>query len=344
MTAEKYKLLDEFFSLRYNDDLTRERAVDKKIRLFIRENGSDRQLSDVLQLVKFEILQRMNIDFLEHCKTVLPVIERLYLAKEWDLYDLRILSLTGLCIDDLEKIQSFTNKYMRTLDTMHKDKPYYAHAKIAMRSNLTNTLLKMNAHYYEDNPQVQKKIKPLFDESIKMILDLSGDDPHFAIDKANAIIRNGVFYEDENLINNGLSTLKKLVSEDHYKIILLEIDYYNFNAKNIISDEAIKIHLAANIRKLRLNANLTIGQLSEKMDIPANSLSQIERATRPIYIVNLLKLKYIFKKSLDEIVGDHETFEDENITLEKKLLMEAVSSLPEDKIRVLRETAQFLSK
>lgn len=344
MTTKKHKILDEFFAVTRRDKAKEEKAVETKIKEFIRDNGNDKQLADTLRLMKIQRTEKVSNDFLIHCSLSQPILERLYLAPNWDIYDLRILSMTGICIDNIPRINFFLEKYLDILDNTYKNEPFYNRAKIAMYTNITNTLLKMGAHYCKENTEMREEIAQMLNKFTQIVIEMAGDNEEFAVAKVFATMRKAIFEEDEDTINKSLTTVRKIATAEQHKLALNEIADYNFIVKNIINERPIKMQIATNIRKHRINAGFTIEQLAEKMGISSNTLSQIERVERSASLANLIKLKRILKKPVDEIIGDHEPHTDDERCLERKLLEDVVNLLPTESIRVLKEVAQLFAK
>ena len=109
-TVEKYKLLDQFFSIGSNANPAEIKVVEKRINAFVKEYRSDRQIDDVLQLIRFIALTRITNEFESYVKIVEPIVNRLYVQEEWDFYDLRILVFTQGSSDSLEKSEFLLNK------------------------------------------------------------------------------------------------------------------------------------------------------------------------------------------------------------------------------------------
>ena len=329
MNTQTHKLLDEYFALGYNDNSKATADIKKRVKAYIRNEGKDRQLQELLLLMEFNDAMMKSNKFADHCYVVRPILDRLYQCDEWDLYDLRILSTSGLCIDDLDKIKFFLDKAINILDTTYINEPFYKRAKVMFYSNPTHTLIKMKCHYHDTKDSEKlSTINALIEKWIANTLEICGKDDSLIIPRTIATLRKGIYTEDSDLIEENLSLLSRHASKELYKIIENESLDYNYAIYGIISEKNFKIQVANNIRKYRKSAGYTLEQLSELADVPMEFLRQMETKGRSVTGFNLYKVANALKVPTDEIMGVYIDYDPEKNKIKFKLFR-LLDPLPE---------------
>ena len=315
---ERYELLDQFFSLGGNTDLVAFRNIERQLLTFIRENVSDRQIEDVLKLIQFQNALRISYDFERHCYIIKSVIDRLSTSDEWDFYDLRILAATRLCSEDVHISQELLEKSIAILDSTYKDKPFYVGAKLAFTINYSVTLTQQYCHYYDDE-KLRKHIETLFKKYIEIALQITAKDKNQVINHAVSTVRKGIFYENEKLLNKGLATLKAEGATEIHKLLVGELEEFNYLMHNNIANTPFNVKLAENLRKLRKKRGLTLEQLASLTDIPNQTLSQLERVDRTASGLHVYKLAEFFGITERELIGIDMGYNERTLEKQKKV-------------------------
>ena len=80
-----------------------------------------------------------------------------------------------------------------------------------------------------------------------------------------------------------------------------------------------KIKFKNNLRILREKKKYSLGQLSQKLDIPKTTLSRYEVGERKISSINLMKLSSFFKVSPEYLLGFEDDKKKDNIITKEQL-------------------------
>ena len=344
MNNTKHELMEQFFALGTNDDADAAKAIKKKIEKHIAEDGKDRQLEETLLLISFEETVAKNNKFFDHCDIVRPILDRLHSQENWDFYDLRILSTTGLCIDDLNKIEFFLDKAIKILDSEYSDKPFYKKAKTILYSNPTHTLLKMKGTYYHSNESEKlSRINQLLDKCIAKTLELCEKDESLTISTAFAKLRKGIHTEDEDLIDKALALFDRHASNKMYKIANSEVGDYNFAVHDEMTERILKIQIAVNMRMYRKAAGLTMAQAAELIGITPDYLGQLESQKRPVPPFYLYKIADAFKITSDELMGVYPSYDGER-NKERAKTHNLINGIPTEALEGLNKFIEFYIK
>ena len=101
----KHQLLDEAFAVGNNfsnDSLRKIRKVESKLSDYLKENGDDPQISDVLCMLKIFADESECNDFEACRKTAAPILDRLLHTDVWDFYDIRVMAAVLATSDPLK--------------------------------------------------------------------------------------------------------------------------------------------------------------------------------------------------------------------------------------------------
>ncbi|AMD95900.1 helix-turn-helix domain-containing protein [Leptotrichia sp. oral taxon 847] len=111
-----------------------------------------------------------------------------------------------------------------------------------------------------------------------------------------------------------------------------------------------KIKFKNNLRILREKKKYSLGQLSQKLDIPKTTLSRYEVGERKISSINLMKLSSFFKVSPEYLLGFEDDKKKDNIITKEQLtkdnmaFFEAKDISDEDKKEMIELLQEFYYK
>lgn len=95
--------------------------------------------------------------------------------------------------------------------------------------------------------------------------------------------------------------------------------------------DLVKRSIASNIRRARLDANMTQAEAAEKLGITAQAISNFERGINSIESSILLRMCEIYNVSPNEITGEEkETPSEPSLTEGEKELLALYRTVPEE--------------
>jgi len=331
----KEDLLDAFFKVGSNVELKRTDKIQEDLERYVYVNGYDRQIDDVLILYKMFKHEARFSDFEEACKIAEPIIERVYNSnEELDFYDIRILTMavghTKSYIQSCfiaEKLLKNLKKYIE-----HERYPYI---ELAIHMNVITKLVRAK---YNDNID-KNDYKKLEGEFFKYtdtarllckrekLLDIQG----------MILVKRGIFFEDMNLIKNGLKLIEDNGTRTMYDIMLRDVNEYKAHIRFPLTVKEFNLLIAKNIKKYREDKSISLKTLSNSIGISYLYLSKVEKGLSPISIYNLFRLSEILAIPVTEFIKDKDADTEENKDTNKdtnKKINKKLSLIEENRLRL----------
>ena len=94
--------------------------------------------------------------------------------------------------------------------------------------------------------------------------------------------------------------------------------------------DLVKRSIASNIRRARLNANMTQAEAAKKLGITAQAVSNFERGINNVENSLLVRMCEIYNTNMNTILGEEENPSEQPLTEGEALLLQLFRSIPED--------------
>ena len=291
---KKHKLLEEFFDTGGNHNLGD--ALKGKLLNYIKNSGNDPQISDALRILQMFEAERDYNDFKNSCKITVPIFERLANTDEWDIYDIMILATV------IGHAETYDYACMLAEEALVKLKEYadekrYAGIKLTIHMNIMLRLLRVKYFDFEKLGS-SKKLENMFAKHTNAVLPLCKGRKFLAY-KAGVMIRKGLFYRDDNLVNEGFKLLSDNGEIEVYKMLQHDARQYGFYVDLTINKRQFDSIIGSNVRELRVARKMTTEDLAELLNVTPGSIGQLERGDRGTSGLTLRKLADIFGVSVD---------------------------------------------
>ena len=294
--GKKYQLLEEFFDIGGNHEPDKAKAVEVKLHEYINNNGDDPQISDALRILQMFEVERDYNDFEKSCQVTAPVLERLVNADKWDIYDITMFSKVVGYAETYEKACALAEEALEKIEEYSSEKRYID-IKLTIHMHIMTRLLRTK--YFDlENIDASEKLKNLFSKHTNAALPMCKG-RKLITHKAAIMIRKGMFYRDDNLINEGFKLLVDNGEIEVYKMLQHDARQYGCYIDITISKKQFDSILGSNIRELRVARKMTTEDLAELLNVTPGSIGQLERGDRGTSGLTIRKLADIFGVSVD---------------------------------------------
>ena len=292
----KHELLDKALAIGGNHNKSEIEAVESQLKSYFKDNGDDPQISDALLMLKIADVECTSNDFEECCVVAAPILERLSHVKDWDFYDIRILSAVIDYTETYEQAIALVADALKCLE-QYTDEKLYLNVRLAL--NMNAMLRMLRAKYFDvDYLNPSKDLEDAFDHYTKEATDLSVTyDSN--INKSVIDIRKGVFYRDIDLVDDGFEALKLAGAEEVYRMLQTAIAEFNYFTELTISKRQFNVIVGANLKKERLAHDMKQEELAKILGVTIPAIGLMERGERSITSRNLGKFAYIFEVPID---------------------------------------------
>lgn len=292
---KKNKLIEEFFDIGGNHNLEEAKAIKAKLLNYIKRNGDDPQINDILLVLQmFEVESEYN-DFGSSCQIVVPIVERLT-DTDWDLYDIMILAAVVGHTETYGQACVLAEKVLEKLEAYTHEKRY-VNIKLAIHMNIMLRLLRVKYFDFENLGSLEE-LENIFSRHVNAVLPICKGRKLLA-HKAAVMIRKGLFYKDDNLVNEGFKLLSDNGEIEAYKILQHGARQYGFYVDLTISKRQFDSIIGTNVRELRVARKMTTEDLAELLNVTPGSIGQLERGDRGTSGLTIRKLADIFGVSVD---------------------------------------------
>jgi len=219
--AIKENLLNELLSLEGNHKTEKIAELKEKFLKHISKNEytmMDDELQDGLRIIKLYEEEAKHNDFNKLCKIANPVLYRLVSLDNWNARDLEFLSVVISYTETVDQAQILFRKAFKELEKYESFSEWNSNTKASIYNSFSVRLFRMNSFEIP-------KYTDLFEQTIKDALNFF-EKNNFKLHKSLMLITKGVFFDDKNSIDEGLSKLKESGEHKAYEIMLQTIEYY----------------------------------------------------------------------------------------------------------------------
>ncbi|MCL1936525.1 MAG: helix-turn-helix domain-containing protein [Defluviitaleaceae bacterium] len=295
----KEYLINSFFYLGGNSNPERTAELQEKLEKYIKINGSDKQIEDILRLIEMYNLEAEFNDFEKSCEIVAPIIERANAQDEFDLFDIRIITVAVGHTKNYAQSWLIGEKLLRDLEK-YKNHHRYSKIKMAIHSNVAYR--PKRAKYYEnvsDYEELKKQFSIHIEEAIRLC---KKEDLQAAL--GTNFVRKGIFVGDLDIIEKGLSLIKENGTEKSYEMALNDINEHKSFIKFPVTTLQLKSIIGKNIKIHRKVNRIRCEELADMLGISGSNLRHIERGYKAPSLSILFKLSGFLKVSIDTLFHD----------------------------------------
>lgn len=344
---EKERLLNAFIGIAATYRTKEIRAINGELKAFVKTYGGDRQIDDLLGLIKMIEMSRRSFDFHKICLIVRPILKRLDDQATWELTDLRILSVSTLSTMDFALFSRLFDRALTLLKTDYATAPFHEKAITALYHNSTRVLLELyHLSMNDDDGQAHKQIKNMltkhFDIAHKRLLAVRDTDQMYQYFYGVCLVRKGLFIEDQKLIDQGMALVKKHGEQSALRQVIEQKESYEYQTHQILGMSPFLKQLGANVRRHRKRLNLTMEELAELANIHPNTVSNIEQAEQATSIFILLKISKALGVSTDELMFGSVAQQLEKSSDQMKDLFRLADQLDPAQLEILTGHASYL--
>jgi len=247
-------------------------------------------------------LELKSDNFEEATELLKPIIARATDQDDLDLIDIRIMTVAVAYTKDFRQSCYIASKLLKNLKK-YKDHPKCPRIKMAIHSNVSYKSLR--AKYFEDLENSDEYLKKEFLIHVDAAIELCKKNKFDDMIGIN-YIRKGLFLTEFDLIDKGLTLIKKTGNNVIYDIAMEEIDGYEKYIKFYTTGAHLKYIISKNLKKYRNLRNLSLKELSELTNISSGYLSSVENNNKVPSIHSLVKIAEALNVSLEFLVDDKE--------------------------------------
>jgi len=296
---DKEDLINKFFNLGGNSQIESIKEIQEKLEEYQKLNGSDKQVSDILLLIKMSKLEAKFNDFEESCEIVAPIIERATTQEELDLFDIRIATAVVGHTKNYKQSWLIGKKLLRDLEK-YEDHPKYSRIKMSINSNVGYR--SKRSKYYDDVSDYEE-LKKQFLIHIENAIDLcKKEDFKYAL--GINTVRKGLFLGDFDLVEKGLKSIEENANDKSYEMAITEINEYKAFARFPVTVPQLKSIIGKNIKIHRKASRIKSEELADMLGIENSALRHIERGAKNISLSILFKLSGFLRVSIDTLFHD----------------------------------------
>jgi len=348
LNSEQISLLEEFTTLHNHRNIPKILRLKKKIQKYLNLSDVDdnAQLLDVVRILDMYITEYEYHDSEYVYRIASPTIERLVNKKKWDTYDIFIASIMVAAARDYIVAHELAQRVLVDLEN-NVSCTYYKSKKLAVCMNASFRLLKAKCFEFSKGDAELDNLYTLFMKYINQILELGAKYEVWWEFKAIALLREGVFRRDYQVVDEQLTIIAEKGDNALYKITVDEVSRYNVFTGDEITKVLLNIQIGKSIRKLRKSKYLTLERLAKMCNMKHASLQAIEQGKMMVSVYNLNKLAAIFEMSMDEVAkgaAKPENKHEEELSLELEELMCIAKELSVSEILTLNTVARQLAE
>jgi len=292
----KYQLLEEVFAMKGNQDLVKNKEIRVRFVDYIEFNGSDPQIEDGLRLLDAFAIEFQKSNLEVSSEICAPMYDRLLKTDQWDLYDVRLLAATIGYARTFTRLRELAEKALEKLEE-HSHEERYIRLKLVIHVNSINRMLR--AKYFDcDNLVPSKELDEMFNEYVDEVMSICNRH-HYPVHKAVTVIRMGLFYQNNNLANEGFEMLSETGAEEVYRMMKEDAEEFSFFTGIRMSKKQLNLIIGDNVRKKRREFGMTLEDVSKALNLTNANIGFIERGERGATSYNLLRLSHLFGVNID---------------------------------------------
>jgi len=315
----KQSLIDSFFALGGNLDERKILKLKKRMVKFLNSKGQDEQLADFVRILDMYVEEMgTNKSELSH-HIMLPVLERLINACDWDFVDIRVAALAVGFARNYKIVDDFAQRALTALENYKSDE-LYARVKLSICYNTAGCLLR--AKYYDLGhttvSEEMDELTVLFEKYADMVM-AQPDKPEFWMPKLTTPMRRAIFFRDNDAIDASLIELDKKGNAAACLAMATELNHYNAFVGDDITKLQHNIRVGDSIRKLRLSKGIRVDDFAKMLNLSGPFLHSIERGKRGATTYNILKISEKMDVTTDSLIRGTFSHKGEPKTKNQKL-------------------------
>jgi len=271
----------------------------------------DAELLFMLQSLRAWLAELEGNDFRTCCAIATPLFEHLTSCLNWSYMELFVLSRAITAHQDFNKTRSLFQEALDLLnDEEYVNDEKYKMIGFTMHFNMTMRIIRAK---YHDPGIDMSMLDDLFARCHDHVMEVyvRKNLPHQHILK----IRRGVYENDMDMINDGLSDLYDVGDKKLYKIIKDEVAEYLTYMDDELGRPLTTYLLGYQLRKRRSLLRLTTMQFADLLETDQTTINAIERGEDGVSLERLRRICKILKVSADYFLGIERTYESEDIFL-----------------------------
>ena len=272
------------------------------------DEQKDRQLADILVLLALYERDMADSDEDENNESEASLIEMALESfnalEELDLVDIRTFSMVVSFVEDINIQIEMINKIIKSTNKKYHRHAQYDSVRATLYINITAKLLKIR--YAEDGSEknIEGSIERLFAKYVNRYSEIyTKHKGELGFEKGYAVIliRKGLFIRSIPVVDEGLELLKKVGTEDEIKGIRLEIEDCRNKMDFSFSKEKIDLIIGSNIKKMRMERDLSVARLADMLKMTTASVRFMEKGERGLTITTVFKLCKIFNIEMEQL-------------------------------------------
>ena len=163
--------------------------------------------------------------------------------------------------------------------------------KLALHMNVTTNLLKLT-HFEEEvrnHPENQKRFEDIFIKHINAAMEICKEEG-ITPATADVMVRKGVFFGDQALIDEAFEMLEKFGDADLLCLLKRSVERYREDEKHIKESRELSAIVGENIKQLRTAHGLSQYRLSESIGVLPSQIGLMELGQKNISVYTLHKI------------------------------------------------------
>lgn len=220
----KEKLLEDLFSMNANDSSEEIITLYNATESFMErvDATKDEQLKIIKRVALLLLLENQNSDSESSYNIAEPAIYSLKTKEFWDSTDVKLSSLLIGHTIDFKSTKAFLEIIIKEA-RKNKD----LDSELTSCINVMRRLVIIKHIELEYSPLEKDTTLEEVTQFFNFCLETANkilDENNFPVFKAISLLREGIFFEDDEKINNSLETLEKLGNEELFTMLRKEID------------------------------------------------------------------------------------------------------------------------
>ena len=290
--VNKETLTYDFFSMKSGDIKDMELLI-KKLGTYLSKNEPDSELECILIASKATRESTLTNDFNKCCQIAAPMHEALQSKSNLSIIELTAWAMVT-SLAPYKQSKDCAEKILTALENEHSQYKKRRTVEFIVYSHMQERLVRVKCSSDNDiEPEAEKGILKLFKHYTALVYDICEKHNLITI-KAVTQLREGIFFRDIDLINEGLELIKKAKNKSLFSSFRLELLEYVHHLGDNISKAPLDIILGHNIATKRKELGISQEEVANYLEMQTNSYATIERGIRGATVTNLHKLAQYF--------------------------------------------------
>lgn len=344
LDEQKDSLLEEFFRMEGFVNPKAIQIVEDKLKAYAKEHTGKQsaQIRDALRIIYMLKAEHEHNDFDTGCELVSPIFKKLRRQKKWTFNEIRFIALVlGHSNVYEESLQLAWKALKRLEEYLHEEQ--YPHVKVTIH---VNTLARLLQAKYKDREYMglPAKLKDFFLEHVDEAVIIA-EEHDFPMSKAIAIVRKGIFLQEDRIIHYGLE-LAEECGDIFFKMMQDEVSEYEVYQKYAPTQGRLNAIVGQAIVRERDKHSLTTEDLAKKLGFSEIAMQNIEEGKKQISLFHLFKLSELFDIPVDMFLyASYEELHSDNIQAKRKKSFALISGITDsDLLDHIVDTLQYLQR